>query len=515
MSVKNVNDYFHIGNPDTSYTVESYPKTYPNSKQYPTQASDQRQDLVNILNNFSSMRFENIGDFFSYYKESYFQTAYINLGINPLGCYQLAMGNPFIMGAVHAISKPIGSADIIAVPNDQNAKPNNVWIDYLENLVNYPNPYTPNNVFMQQLTEDRLQTGNAYVEVNYNKNGFPARLDRVSPAVLEPKQVGGETIYVKENGYEFPEGSLIKIQNPNPLSSQKGLSPLVPLMNHLMLNNALTEHNLRFFTKDMLRGFMNLDAKNMSHKTAVDEAKRIQAEIKNMNQKGEAGHIVTYGATFNMLTTTNRDMLTPEIMKDIMQAVKTIYRVPPLKIMEAIPGSLGGQDETQDDTFNETLIDEMEFTLAYLNFYLLSWAGIPDTHLYYDNLTNTDQERQSKLDTMNLANSTTSIDDVRQARGDDPYNEEWSKWPLIPNNLVPASKIMDINYAEPGTAQASTAGPNTETAYDQRTILTDEVPNHAQVNYDNKKILGNQIRMREVRLEEQIRNRVRELTKVT
>jgi phage portal protein BeeE len=384
------------------------------------------------------------------------------------------MGNPWVGGAVKAISGPIESSDIIAVPTADEVKPNEVMIDYMEDLLLYPNP-TPNaNFFKEQLVEDKKIAGAYYVEVNYNAAGFPARFDRISPAQIQIKQKGGVGFYIKDNGYVFPPESLIVGMEPNPLDNYRGLTPLVKLFDHMMLDEALTEHNLRFFTKDMLKGIINMDPKvHTNTKSAQAEAIRINQDLSSMEEKGESGHLLVYGATYQSLNTSNRDMLTPSITENIIQAVKTVYRVPPSKMMQAIPGSLGGQDETQDDSMNETLMDEISKFLKPFNYFFANVMGITDTTLSYDNLTNTDQTRQANLDNISLMNSSTSIDEVRTNRGDTPYGEDWSKYPLLNKNMMPLSWALN-DYSNPGDAQASN-NPASEAAYDQQTILEDKI----------------------------------------
>lgn len=465
-----INEYFHIGKPEMPLTVQKTNTPTGITKNYPNQASTAGDSLIDVLNDFTGMRFQNIGDFFSYYRQNFFKTAYNQLGMNPYGCFQLAIGNPWVKGAVDAISKPIGSATITAVPRDEETKPNSVFIPYMEDLMAYPNP-TPNAAFFhEQITKDRKRAGTAYVEVNYGESGFPARFDRISPAQIEIKRKGGMVYYVKDNGYIFSPENLIVIMEENPIDNFRGLSPLVALFNHMMLDESMTEHNLRFFTKDMLKGLISLDRGTYPNaKTAEDEAKRLQRQIMNMQEKGESGHLLVYGATFQAMTTNNRDMLTPTISQNIIDAVKTVYRVPQGKLMFANGGSIGnGEGETQEDTMNETLIDEMSYNLKFFNNFFARVVGIKDTVFSYDNLTNTDLTRQANLDDINIKNGSTTWNSVKQARGEDPYDFKEANEPLVPANMIPLSWMRE-QYETPGTAQASVVGG--EAAQDQNEIL--------------------------------------------
>lgn len=439
---------------------------------YPNQASTTGDPLMNAINDFTGMHFDNIADFLSYYRSNYFKTAYHQLGLNPTACFQLGMSNPWVGGAVNAISKPIGSANIVANPSEVGAKPNTVIKEYLENLFKYPNPTPSAPFFLEQIKSDQKYCGAAYIEVNYNEAGFPARFDRINPTQIKTKKQGGQGVYVKDNGYIFPDESLIVIMEPNPLDNYIGLSPQVRIFNHLMLDEALTEHNLRAFTKDMLKGLISLDSKNMDHDTASAEVARLQESIKEMQATGESGHLLVYGATFHAMNNTNKDMLTGEISENIIQAVKTVYRVPPLKMMQYVPGHLGGQDKSQEDTMNETLIDEMDSMLRFFNYFFTRYVGISDTVLSYSNLTSSDLNQQAELDRVYISEQhSKSIDEVRTGRGEEPYNKPWSQVPLVDNRLMPASLLE--NYEQPGQVQASVVGG--ETAVDQNEILETQI----------------------------------------
>jgi hypothetical protein len=285
----------------------------------------------------------------------------------------------------------------------------------------------------------------------------------------------GNVIYIKSNGYVFPEGSLMVIKNTNPFDNHQGLSPLVPLFNHLMLDESMTEHNLRFFTKDVLKGILNLDpnAFQNSYEGAVQEVERLHQQIKNMEATGEAGHLLTYGATWQAMSTSNRDMLTPTIIETIIQAVKTVYRVPPHKLMQIDSGNIGsGTGISQEDSMNETLMDQSMRNLNAISFYMEMWTGVGDTKLFYSNLTNTNEEREADLATKNLANGTKTYNEIRVNRGDEPYPYDWADIPWIDKNTLPMDILSEIGV--PVLPQASTQ-PESDAAEFQKDVTEEHV----------------------------------------
>lgn len=457
-------------------------RIFPNQS---SSAMDNRQ-LMDSLSEITGMRFETIGDFLSYYKNNFFKTAYLNL--NPFTAAQLAISNSWISSAIDAIVDPISNADIVPVANDLK-KPFPVEEDYLSSLINHPNPIQPENIWISQIERDYQQCGATYIEVTYNTFGWPARMDRVAPYEVKAKSMNGKVYFIKNNGYVFPDNGLIPIFNgKNPFTQYKGLSPLVPLFDKLMLDQAMTEHNLRFFTKDVLKGVLSIDS-NVPYESAEKELNRIQQQIKSMEEKGEAGNLAVYGATFQMLTSSNRDMLTPTISQNIIDAVKAIYHVPQSKIAMANGGSIGnGEGESQDDMMNDTLTRNMTMLLSYLNFRLLEFAGIQNTHLEFKNLTVTDEVRQGNLDTQAIENGTRTVDEVRVARNEEPYNQPWSQVPWMNKNFMPAPMLA----ATPEPITDASMNEISRVGVQQASLSDKEKVKQARVEDKVRKVLEDQ-----------------------
>jgi HK97 family phage portal protein len=396
--------------------------------------------LMNALNDYTGMQFDNVADFLNYYRSNYFKTAYAQL--DPFTCHQLAIGNPYITAAIDAIAEPIASSTIVGVPLTPETNPNKFEIEYLEYLFKYPNPEQPKDVFINQIVTDKLQTGMAYIECNYNQYGFVARLDRVPPYKVDTELVNGRPVYIrKDNGYIFPEGSIIPLLNPNPYSKYKGLSKLVPLFTNILTDNALMEHNLRYFVKDTLKGILSV-SDNISHENFKDSLSIIKKQINDMKSTGESGHLIMHGATFQGLANTNKEMMTPDIQKANIDAISAVFHVPPHKIMRVESGNIGtGTGESQEDAMNETINNEASSILSYLNFQLLDLMGITQTRLAFKDLTKTDEIRQEKLITERINNGTTYLNEVRVKRGEEPFDDPLADTPFINSNRIPLSMV--------------------------------------------------------------------------
>ena len=395
-------------------------------------------ELVNALNSFQGMNFSSLPDFLSYYKEDLFHTAYTNL--DPMTCYQLKMTNPWLGAAADAISMPLAAAEIVPVPLDPS-KPDLGEISYLSSLMELPNEFIDGFSFRWSLANDLLCTGEAYVEVAYNEYGFPSALYRHAPHKMDLLEVDGEFRYIHKSGAVFNKDNLITIFNPNPFSDYKGFSPVVQVFMDIMLDSSLMKHQLSYFNNDALKGIISLSDK-MPVSAAETETTRMQNEIREMKRRGDTGHLVMYGATFQAISATNRDMLVPEVKKGIIDAICAVYHVPPSKISQIDTGNIGsGTGEAQDETMNETLNHWGKMIISALNSKLLRLAGVENSALAFKNLTKKDEARLAELYKIKIESGQMTIDEARAEDGKAPYNLEHSNTPLVPINRVPLSLV--------------------------------------------------------------------------
>lgn len=407
---------------------------------FPEQQSTFGDDLLGALNNITGMSFSSVGDFLGYYQEDYFQTAYTRL--TPFVCHQLAISNTYVSSAINAIVKPIASAKIIAVPISPETIPVDWEIDYLNDLINHPNPKQTIHKLVKQLLLDQLQTGSAFIEVNYNDYGFPARLDRIAPYKVTPKKINGNTVYIRtDNGHIFPENGIIPLLEPNPYNEDMGLTPLVGLFTNILTDHALMEHNLRYFVKDTLKGIISVSDK-IDDTAYSNELERMKQQIREMEDQGESGHLIMHGATFTALGNTNRDMMTPEILEANINAICATYHVPPHKVMKVESGNLGtGTGESQEDAMNETISNRGFDFITDINFKLCEFAGITNTKLEFKDLTKTDEVRETDVNAKKVESGAKTLNEIRVINGDEPYDDPAADQPLVDASKIPLNMI--------------------------------------------------------------------------
>jgi len=413
------------------------------------------------------MQFNSIGDFMKYMKSDAFNLAYKQL--DPFSCYVLAFSNDRVMSAINAIARPISTAEYVASPKDID-KPNQMEIDYLNELLSDPNPdlitkndynYNMNTIteydqspedFQYALAIDYLITGNNYIEVAYNRIGKPAALYRHLPYMIDI--VNGR--YVHKNGYIFKGGEIIHNKFFNPFSNKVGMSPLVPIVAAMMLDTSILQKNIKNFANDALKGIISIDPSTPPDK-AEENINNVKKQITQMKKTGKSGHLIAYAAAFQAISTTNKDMLTPEIEKTIQNRIIATYGVPPAEVMNIESGNIGSGTGTSQ---KETLYESVRFwnkriLLGGFKKQLIRYAQLKDTTVDVMHLTIVDERKQLELHRGYLDAGVQSIDDVLTDLGREPYGEPWSEKPTLASPRVPADMLgqqnfLNSNQQEPG-----------------------------------------------------------------
>ena len=431
--------------------------------------------LINVMGGgyagTAPMTYSGINDYLKKSQKDTWRVAYDYL--DPFSCYVLALSNDRIMSAITAIARPIASAEFVAAPRDPT-KPNKIEMQILNQLFEDPNPsmatgYDYNldtatnndqssSMFQYACTLDMLCTGNNYIEQAYNQFGKPVALYRHPPYMIDIKN----GYYVHKNGYIFQREELIHNKYFNPFSNKIGMSPLVPIVGALMLDNAILDKNIKNFGNDALKGILTLD-KDIGPEAAQSEITRIRKQIREMRERGEEGHLVTFAAAFQTISASNKDMMTPEIEKSILNRVIANYGVPPAEIMQIDSGNLGsGTGTSQKETLYETVRFWNKFSLldSYKS-HLTKYGGITDTSVDVKNLTLVDERKQMEINREYILAGVKDIDQVRISLGDTPYDEDWSRQPTIPSNRIPLSMIGKQAFMIPknNTPSKPTAQP--------------------------------------------------------
>jgi hypothetical protein len=210
------------------------------------------------------------------------------------------------------------------------------------------------------------------------------------------------------------------------------------------------QKNIKNFANDALRGILSIDP-SVPPEKMKDNIDLIKNQITQMKKSGKSGHLVAYATAFQAISTTNKDMLTPEIEKTILDRIIAIYGVPPAEVMKIESGNIGsGTGESQKETLYESVrFWNKKLILGGWKRKLIRYAGITDTEVDVKNLTIIDERKQAELHKEYLDSGVTDIDEVRTELGKKPYGEEWSQKPTLASPRVPADMIGQQNFLQP------------------------------------------------------------------
>ena len=169
-----------------------------------------------------------------------------------------------------------------------------------------------------------------------------------------------------------------------------------------------------------------------------------------MKKSGKSGHLVAYATAFQAISATNKEMLTPEIEKTILDRIIAIYGVPPAEVMKIDSGNLGsGTGESQKETLYERVrFWNKKILLGSYKRQLIRYAQLKDTTVDVKNLTIIDERKQLEIHKGYLDNGVMDIDEVRTDIGREPYGEEWSSIPTMASPRIPAYMIGQQNFLQ-------------------------------------------------------------------
>ena len=396
---------------------------------------------------FGGMGFNTMGEYINFYKSDAFKIAYYYM--DALSCYNLATASPLIMSAIGAIARPISSADIIGMQKPKH-KENEDEIETINALMESPNEDQDADEFKLKVMHSGLITGNVYYERVDNTFGYPASIYFHEPYNITQPSPG---VYVHRDGTKFPPGSIIHRKYWNPLSPNVGMSPLVSLVAAMMLDSTIVKNNLGYYDSNSLKGILNIDP-SVPQSAAKDEIERIQASVQEMKAQGKEGHLIAYATTFQAITSNNKDMMTPDMMEELVKRIGGVYGVPPAKVMRIDSGNIGGgTGESQADSMNES----NEFWANYwlvspFKHHLLPAYKFEDTTIGIRNLTKKDDLNLAQLNTEYMKNYSTTINEIRKSRGEEPIDSPYADEPLVPQQYIPLSLVGQTPMTEaPGS----------------------------------------------------------------
>ena len=301
--------------------------------------------------------------------------------------------------AINAVAKQIAQLPIVTEkrflqeetviqPNGEEIKLNKyVWmredIPKYYDVLKEPNPDFSMMELTQILTVDLLSTGSAFlfkniqsVETNNPRDRVRAAmgsdinytLHRVNPTVMtvvrskETGLVEGFNMTNEETTYFFKASEIVWLKLPNPTDPDKGLSPLMPILQKITLERFKDEHIIRFYKQGARLGGVIKTSKNLTK----DQVNRLERTFE-ANYTGKKNFhrtlILPNGMDYKTIESEPTGQSLKQIQDSNKEQILSVFGVPPIKV-GLLDGATYDNAETQNKTFYKDTISPLYKLMA-------------------------------------------------------------------------------------------------------------------------------------------------------
>lgn len=389
----------------------------------------------------------------SYINEYHWAFEKTNKDIGDIQAYYNALNNP-IVARCNQVYVDESLANGFSINNPNEIENDNTNIHYLTQLFQNPlglyNPYTFSMLNSQIWTSWNI-TGDCFIEVNQDKvfDNVLAGFHFVPTEMIgydnETDQWG-----LRNTGYRYEDGELIHIYTPSikKRNYMWGTSIIDTIGLSVALDFLGMKHNKDLLNNDGLdpRGVLSFD-KDLSRERVNNEIRRLQKEGKHK------GTLTLQGATYNTMSTSNRDMDFISLMNYARDRIITAFGVQPSKIGVRETASLGsGTGESQDKDFQKTLNGRYKIIEEQFN-KVLGRHGFTEVFEYNrEDIEN--KKNRADIENIRLSNGSITINEVRAGYGEEPV--EWGNEPYhnTGNNLG-LDNLLNNNLSKPQSLQKS------------------------------------------------------------
>lgn len=210
--------------------------------------------------------------------------------------------------------------------------------------------------------------------------------------------------------------------------SSYGVKPIDVLCNAIATDILRSDYNGRFFLNNgetsgilSVEGMGRRDFKNFR-----EYWKKNFKSTKNAHKLA----IVNTKAQYSRMAITNRDMEFSEYGKEIRNKIMAVFHMQPF-IMGIIDGTTGKLNSSEQvTTYKDGAIKpilELE-AYVYTEEIINEGLGYEDYEISFDAVDMMDLKSQTDIDTKNLENMTTTVNEIRRKRGQDPV--PWGDTPI-------------------------------------------------------------------------------------
>ena len=395
------------------------------SKILPSNRSDNQNLLYNqLLSNYAWAQKESnkaLGDYGIYYQAG--KNVFVNAAINAY--YNQLLSNGF------TIKNP--NSEIVDIPR----------VNFLNNLFEAPEGLKSNirySQFLRQIVRSYLLTGDAFIEVSYDKvldenimNGFKYIAPELLTWYRDTEQFG----FIGDSKLRYEPDELIHIYDiPSSKDNIYGESRIDTIGLALSLLFESLRYNKEFFKNKGLdpNAVLSFD-KDMDDNDFMDEIGRLAVQAK---KKSGRGMLAVKGGQVSSVNRNLRDGDYTNLLLICRNIILNGYNCPP---------SMAGIVETSNLSAN-TIDSEMRLFKSPVNSVAETISGAFNNALqrngfqesfYFNPIDLTDQYEETQIRMMELESGLKTINEVRVEMG-----LETVPWGSKPLNLNP------VNESEPG-----------------------------------------------------------------
>ncbi len=266
-----------------------------------------------------------------------------NLSLMPGDLQRLYISDSWIYAAINALSSTVSDIPLKTKSKTMTNGKSTYEFDEdteLQGLISFPNPYCSWAELVSLQVVDLMTVGECFLYLEGAGRGqykLPKAIYRLNPTTIEPLTSDkgpyiDSYVMISEHGQtKFSPKEILHIRMPNPFSSVRGLSPLVPAFQNIKLDRLITENDVNFYQKGARLGGVLTHPKNLS-KAQLNAIQRSFESNYTGHKNGHRTLILPTGMDYKTIASTSSDAQTLEKAKYNRDSIISVLKVPPIKL---------------------------------------------------------------------------------------------------------------------------------------------------------------------------------------
>ena len=309
-----------------------------------------------------------------------------------------------------------------------------------------PDPHRTNIEFWEYSIGFKKLTGELFwYLVRESENQPPQRMIPLNPARMtivpskNPDQwIKGFVHDINGTATPFESWEIFYSRYFNPLSDYRGLSPLQAAKNDIVLDLNAVNWSKNFF-KDGARPSGVLSVPELLNEP---EFIRLSKRFNQQYSGKQKTMILEKGTVYQSLSLAQKDVDFIEQRKMTKSAVLSVYKVPPIKVMDLRDSSILQNTDIQDKLFWEMIQSECIRLSEEISTEVLPMFGVEDAYMEFDlsGISALQEAKEAKEKRYNSGFSQGAItpNDIRvDVFGKEPINDASMNTTYLASNLFP------------------------------------------------------------------------------